>query len=316
LATPTIPDWPAYSDDDLVSDNGTDITSDFLDALGNAIQNSITGTDNPSVYASEIIDEVIQARGVYADLDERLDQPVVGTINTGESAADIVDEIVTARDDNPDLNDRLDNFVADEIPDAEGAVRGLVADDAQEWDGEKTFTTQPLVRPGTATSTTARVGGVLEADAVAHASTTSEEDATSFTLAPNSLSENGKGIRVHAWGKTASGASTRTIKLYWDGELLISFTTAVASGIYDLTADIIRVSAGVQTAVVSAGKLAAGLNTVTGVAIGRLHAVWDSAAAGSEMDADETGSIIVKTTIQDSAGANLTQLGCTIELIG
>jgi hypothetical protein len=300
----------------LVSDNGTDIDVAFLDAVGNAIQDSITGADNPSVYASPIIDEVIAARGAYVDLDERLDQPVVGTINDSVSASDIVDEVVAARDDNTDLGDRLDNFVADEIPDAESAVRGLVANDAQSWDGEKTFTTQPLVRPGTATSTTARVGGFLVVDGTAYPSTTSEVDATSFTLAPNTLSANGKGIRVHVWGKTASGASTRTIKLYWDAELLISFTTVVASGIYDLTADIIRVSAGVQTAVVSAGKLAAGLNTVTGVAIGRLHVVWDSAAAGSEMDADETGAIIVKTTIQDSAAANLTQLGCTIELLG
>lgn len=312
MATPTIPDWPAYNDDDLVSDNGTDINETFLDELGNAIQGAITGEDNPSVFAKTIIDEVIDARGTFPDLDARLDEPVVGTINDTVSASDIIDEVVAARDDNTDLNDRLDNFVADEIPDASGAVRGLLSDAAQSINGPKTFNVQPITRPGNATSITMTVGGAITADATAYPSTTSEVDASVLTLPANSLSANGKGFRFRIWGKTAAGASTRTIKVYWNGSVIISFTTVVASGIYLLEGEIIRSGVGTQVCWVSQGKLAAGLNTVTAVNIARLHSVWDTAP----MNADETNAIIFKSTVQDSAGANLTQLGCVVEFFG
>lgn len=316
MATPTIPDWPSYTDDDLVSDNGTDIDVAFLDAIGNAVQDSITGANNPSVYASMTIDEVITARAGYADLDERLDQPVVGTINTTVSASDIVDEVVAARDDNPDLDDRLNNFVDDEIPDAESAVRGLVANDAQSWDGEKTFTTQPLARPGAATSTSLRLSGTIALDGTSHTVTdTVETDTTSVTLAPNTLSRNGQAIRFRVWGKTAS-AGSKSIRVYWDGTAIASLVATVIAGTYEIVGVIQRVSASVQTAIISIGKLADTLNDLTGVNLAPLTYHWDGSAA--PMDADLTGSVILKFTIQNNTDgdADVTQLGCIVEILG
>lgn len=316
-----LPNWPAYSDDSGDAISGTLLNAAFFDSIEDALEALLYGEDNPTVSAVEAIDELVDARGGEVDLDARLDNmeadiavPATGTINDTEEVGDIIDEVVDARGNQPVLDDRLSGVIDSDGVGVPASVTdaGVVTTGAQSFAGEKTFTTQPLARPGGASATTITLNGTLVADGTAYASTTSEADATSLTIPANTLNVNGKGIRIHAWGKTASGASTRTIKLYWDGSVIISFTTTVASGIYDLTADIIRTGVGTQVAIVSAGKLAAGLNTVTGVAIGRLHSVWDTAP----MDADETAAIIVKTTIQDSAGANLTQLAFTAELIG
>lgn len=314
MPTPTIPDWPSYINDDLVSDNGTDIDVAFLDELGNAIQAAITGLDNPSVYAQSIIDEVIVARGAYADLDERLDQPIVGTINDGVSASDIIDEVVAARDDNPDLNDRLDNFVADEIPDADETIRGLISEEPQILNGQKTFTTRPVIRPGSATAGEAIVGGMLFQDGAEYVNVDGTElDTTVVTLLPNTLDSDGKAIRVVAWGKTGAGADSRIIRVYFNGASLINLTTVVANGQWQLEAIIQRRTSGTQTARCRGGSVTLGLNTATIATLTNSGTVWDN------LTHDITSSIILKLTIQNATDASpdvIYQTGCFVELLG
>jgi hypothetical protein len=154
----------------------------------------------------------------------------------------------------------------------------------------------------------------LSMDATARTgSGTGETDAWTYTLPAATLVTNGMTLRISAWGKTASGGSTRTIKLHWNGASLLTATTTVASGEWYLDAMIMRTGASAQTARVAFGAVAAGLNTATPATLPKTGTVWDS---GAPVNADLTGTVALKTTLQDSAaGTNVTQLGLTLELL-
>lgn len=279
----------------------------------------VYGADNPGVTASAIIDEVVEARGTDLTLDERITNATSGADNPSGSASEIIDEVIEARDDNPDLNDRLENFVADEIPDAEASVRGLVSLGAQEWAGNKTLLGGLKFNAGDAAEGAAPVGpsGVLGGSVVTAAFTgtgTGETDAVTTTLPADTLAVDGAAIRIWAAGKTAAGASTRTIKIYWNGAPVITLTSTVASGIWRIEAIIIRTGAATQIALCRGGSVAAGLNTATVATLTNQATQWDT---GSPVDADLTTAVAIKTTLQDSAaGTNVTQFAFGIDVLG
>ena len=142
---------------------------------------------------------------------------------------------------------------------------------------------------------------------------TAETDATSFSLPANTLATNGMILHISIWGKTAAGASTRTIKLYWNGASILTTTTVVASGIWIMDAMIMRTGAAAQTARVSFGAVTLGLNVATPATVPQIGTVWDT---GAPVNATLSGAVTVKTTLQDSAaGTNVTQLGFSCELV-
>jgi hypothetical protein len=73
--------WPVVTNDSGTGQDGTVINEAFFDAIRASIEDEVFGTTNPSVGASAIIDEVVQARGSVGSLDGRLD---VSLENTGE----------------------------------------------------------------------------------------------------------------------------------------------------------------------------------------------------------------------------------------
>lgn len=140
---------------------------------------------------------------------------------------------------------------------------------------------------------------------------TGETDASTYTLTAGKLATTGMSLLITAWGKTAAGASTRTIKLYWNGTSVFTTTTTVASGIWQLDAVIMRTGSSLQSIRTGFGAVTLGLNTATPATIPNIGTVWDTPNA--DMVA---GTPIVKTTLQDSAaGTNVTQLGFSIQLL-
>jgi len=65
--------WPDLVDDDGSLTLGTEVDKAVFDAIKASIEADMYSTTNPTVTAENIIDEVVQARGSKASLDERLD---------------------------------------------------------------------------------------------------------------------------------------------------------------------------------------------------------------------------------------------------
>jgi len=153
---------------------------------------------------------------------------------------------------------------------------------------------------------------MLHMDATARTgSGTAETDASTYTLPAGTLATNGMQLKLRWWGKTAAGASTRTFRLYWNGASILTTTFTVASGIWQGEANIVRTGAATQSARTIHGAVTLGLNTATPGTVPRLGTVWDT---GAPVNATLSGTVALKTTLQDSAaGTNLTQLYYSIE---
>lgn len=68
-----LPTWPAYSDDTGTGQDGTELSSDFFDAIHDAIETEVQSPLHPGVSGADIIAEVVDARGSKSTLDGRLD---------------------------------------------------------------------------------------------------------------------------------------------------------------------------------------------------------------------------------------------------
>jgi len=111
--------------------------------------------------------------------------------------------------------------------------------------------TNPVVNAGTG-SETLIPSGVIHVDTTqGDCDNTSEEDLISYTLPANTLSANGKGFRVRAWGVTNSSDVTKTIRLYWGTDVLIAndITTAPNNQDWYFEAEVWRTGAAAQKSI-------------------------------------------------------------------
>jgi len=78
---------------------------------------------------------------------------------------------------------------------------------------------------------------------------TTETDLQSYTLPANVLGDNGRALRIRAWGDTAANGNTKTIRLKFGGTTLqANNTTAAPNGLDWVTeAYVVRISSGQQT---------------------------------------------------------------------
>lgn len=158
----------------------------------------------------------------------------------------------------------------------------------------------------------AGVGGVIFKDAATHIGTgVAETDASVYTLPAATLGTDGSSLIFRSWYKTAAGASTRTIKHYWNGATIFTQTTVNASGLIYIETHITRTAAATQSALTFSWTINGGLNTSVPVNASNTNlTLWD---AGAPVNATLSGTVAMKTTVQDSAaGANITQLFCEI----
>jgi hypothetical protein len=86
------------------------------------------------------------------------------------------------------------------------------------------------VMAGTGTATPG-IGGKLfaSATAVGTPASTVETDLIAYSLPANSLSSNGMGLRIRAWGTTGANGNQKTVNLYFGSTILIASPTAGAN---------------------------------------------------------------------------------------
>lgn len=77
-------------DDDGTGGTGTEFDAAFIAAIKASIEDEIVSATNPTEVVADIIDEVVEARGVEASLDDRLDG--IDTALAGVVTADVVQE--------------------------------------------------------------------------------------------------------------------------------------------------------------------------------------------------------------------------------
>jgi hypothetical protein len=73
-----------------------------------------------------------------------------------------------------------------------------------------------------------------------------EKDLWTYSLPANTLSANGKTVRVSAFGTVANNANNKTIKLYFNGTSITTTTTVAATAGWRIEADIVRTASGAQ----------------------------------------------------------------------
>jgi hypothetical protein len=135
-----------------------------------------------------------------------------------------------------------------------------------------------------------RPNGIISVntDASATAANTTETDLLTFSLPASSLSANGRGVRIRAWGTTATNANTKTVRLYFGNSVLVSnnTTTAPNGSSFSLQCDVYRTAAVTQDAI---GNAQVG-NTLQSVAF-------------TLPTEDTSGAITIKITGQNGTAA-------------
>jgi hypothetical protein len=110
-------------------------------------------------------------------------------------------------------------------------------------------TTGTNVTMGTGTAT-ANVGGVLNVNTTTQATTgTSEEVLATYTLPANTLSANGKLIRITAWGTFAANANSKTTRVRFGGlagTIISGVTTTSNNGNWRHVTEVVRTGAATQ----------------------------------------------------------------------
>ena len=116
---------------------------------------------------------------------------------------------------------------------------------------------------GTAPTAVANIGGNLSIDNGTAGTTAvvTEETLLTYTLPANSLTQNGRGVRVRAWGTTAANANLKTVRLKF-GATNVLDTGAVASNgeTWYFEADVYRTGAATQDAIGKPYFYVAGIN--------------------------------------------------------
>lgn len=175
---------------------------------------------------------------------------------------------------------------------------------AQAVTGVKTFNDgSALVKCGTGSGTRNPSGVIsITTTAVATGADTNETDAASYTLPANSLSANGKGVRVKAWGTTAGNGNNKTLQFYFGGTSVYT-TGAVAANAKNwfVEATIIRTGAGAQDIAINGhfnGSIIVASNITTAAK-------------------DETATQVIKFTLTNgsSSASDIVLEGATIEFL-
>lgn len=160
----------------------------------------------------------------------------------------------------------------------------------------------PLVMGGG--SGTAKTIGAAYIDVTPVGNVGVGEDALmSYSLPANSLSANGKAVRVKMWGYTASNANAKTLNFYFGSALLQTFPPASNALNYWVVEIIMaRYAAAVQTSYIHITSIN---NNVVAFA---------DISVGSATE-DETGAILIRATGQGTDNDDVVQSGMLVEFI-
>lgn len=152
--------------------------------------------------------------------------------------------------------------------------------------------------------TEGRATGVLTTNttSVNSPADTNENDLWSYTLPANTLSANGKGVRVYAWGTTAANTNTKTMRPYFAGSNMTGIATTTSGASWFLEMVVLRTGASSQIAAVR--------NLVNANAV--------VVAGGPTGNGDTTTALIIKVTGQSGTGtaADIVFKGAIVEVLG
>jgi hypothetical protein len=153
-------------------------------------------------------------------------------------------------------------------------------------------------------SAVATLGGVLNVNTTSQATTgTVEEVLATYTLPANTLSANGKGVRITAWGTTAANGNAKTTRIRFGGigGTIVATVAGSSSGsAVVLSCVITRTGAATQTSVSLTQLMASSTNSVT--------------VAAPTQTLSGTVDIVVTGTTAASAG-DLTFVGMIVEAL-
>lgn len=160
--------------------------------------------------------------------------------------------------------------------------------------------TDPVVNAGGGSETLVPEGVINYDSTQADNSGAGETDLISFSLPANSLSADGKGVRIKVAGTTAANASVKTIRLYFGSSVLMSndITTTPNNKSWQFEADVWRDSSSTQEF----------------AAIGRVGTVSQTLAV-SALSATVSGAITIKVTGQGAASSDITAKFLTVEFL-
>lgn len=146
--------------------------------------------------------------------------------------------------------------------------------------------------PGVANVNTTAVGNV----------TVGEDDLITYSLPANSLSANGKGVKIKVWGTTVNNVNAKTIKLYFGTQIILTTSLAVSlAGFWYAEAIVIRSGASTQ-------DIIANLNTNTAT----VAVVDQEITAGTQTD---TAAITIKCTGEAVDTNDIVQEGQLVEFL-
>ena len=132
--------------------------------------------------------------------------------------------------------------------------------------------------------------------------TVGEDDLITYALPANSLSANGKAVKIKVWGTTANNVNAKTLKLYFGSQIILTNSLAVSiAGFWYAEAIVVRTGASTQ-------DIFANLNTNTAT----VAVVDQEITAGTQTD---TAAITIKCTGEGTDTNDVVQEGLLVEFL-
>lgn len=162
--------------------------------------------------------------------------------------------------------------------------------------------TASRVQMGTSTGRAPIVGTANVNNTAVGNAGSGEDDLITYSLPANSLSGNGKGVHITAWGTTANNANAKTLKLYFGAVMLTNSLTVNLAGVWRIEADVFRTGSNAQDYVsqlVTTGAAGVALNDIE---------------VGSLTQTD-SGAITIKCTGEATSDNDIVQEGLFVKFI-
>jgi hypothetical protein len=279
--------WPSGAVDTTDTDSGTDSPASARADLLDVEQKLNQIIAHVSAYIQGLLDDA-DAAAARATLGLGA-LAVKSTIATADVDADA---ITYAKIQNVSATDKLlgrSTAGAGDVEEIACTAAGRALIDDADAAAQRVTLKVPTDQMGTGSGVATLVG-------VAHVNTTAvgnvgtgADDLMTYTLPANSLSANGKAVRVTAWGTTANNANAKIVAFRFDGNGPVFSMTSSISGTWKLSAIIIKTGSNAQDFVVelAEAQLTSMVTPKQQISIGTL-AKTDTAAIAIKLQGDAT----------------------------